>query len=143
VAPDDAPSGRLDANTRMWLRDAAASRHVPTLAQLREPKWFPYRYGQAVWTFLGEQYGANVVKRALDARSAQNAIARLEQATGHSEHDLTAGWRDYVARIAGDVSDEQSAAPPRLIGGTARDGKLNVAPALSPGRSAPRLHVRA
>jgi len=132
VAPGDAPSGRLDANTRMWLRDAAASHHVPTLVQLSEPKWFPYRYGQAVWTFLGEQYGADVVKRALDARSAQNAIARLEQATGHSERDLTAGWRDYVARIGGDVSVEESAAPPRLIGGTARDGKLNVAPALSP-----------
>ena len=46
VAADAAPSGRLDANTRMWLRDAAASKHVPTLPQLREPKWFPYRYGQ-------------------------------------------------------------------------------------------------
>jgi Tol biopolymer transport system component len=132
VAADDAPSGRLDANTRMWLRDAAASKQVPTLPQLREPKWFPYRYGQAVWTFLAEQYGANVVKRALDARSAQSAIARLEQATGHSERDLTAGWRDYVARIAGDVSVEQGAAPPLLIGGTPRDGKLNVGPSLSP-----------
>src|SRR5262249_58078781 len=118
----DARGGR-DANTGLWLRDAAAWRNVPTFSQLGEPKWFPYRYGQAVWTFLAEQYGANVVKRALDARPAQNAIARLEQATGHSERDLTAGWQDYVTRIAGDGSVEQSAAPPLLIGGPARDGK--------------------
>jgi Tol biopolymer transport system component len=122
----------LDANTRMWLRDASASHHVPTLAQLSDPKWFPYRYGQAVWAFLGERYGADVVKHALLARSAPNAIGRLAQATGHSERDLTAGWREYVAHVAGDVAIDNAAALPRLIGGTARDGRLNVAPSLSP-----------
>ena len=123
---------RLDANTRMWLRDASASQRVPTLAQLRDPKWFPYRYGQAVWAFLAERHGADVVKRALGARTARNAIARLEQATGQSERDLTAGWRDYVASVAGDTSVDEAAALPRLVGGTAGEGRLNVGPSLSP-----------
>jgi Tol biopolymer transport system component len=128
----DAPRARLDANTRMWLRDASASHRVPTLAQLRDPKWFPYRYGQAVWAFLAERYGADVVKRAIDARTARNAIARLEQATGQSERDLTAGWRDYVASVAGDIIVNEAAALPRLVGGTAGEGRLNVGPSLSP-----------
>src|SRR5262249_8496366 len=85
AAAGAAPRASLDANTRMWLRDASASHKVPTLAQLRDPKWFPYRYGQAVWAFLAERHGADVVKRALAARTARNAIARLEQATGQSE----------------------------------------------------------
>jgi WD40 repeat protein len=123
---------RLDANTRMWLRDASASHRVPTLAQLRDPKWFPYRYGQAVWAFLAERHGADVVKRALAARTARNAIARLEQATGQSERDLTAGWRDYVASVAGDTAVDEAAALPRLVGGTAGEGRLNVGPSLSP-----------
>ena len=123
---------RLDANTRMWLRDASVSQKVPTLAQLRDPKWFPYRYGQAVWAFLAERYGADVVKRALVVRTARDAIARLAQATGQSESDLTSGWRDYVARVAGDVVVDEAAALPRLVGGTASEGKLNVGPSLSP-----------
>ena len=128
----DAHRARLDANTRMWLRDASASHKVPTLAQLRDPKWFPYRYGQAVWAFLAERYGADVVKRALDARTARDAIARLEQATGQSERDLTAGWHDYVTRVAGDIVVDEAAQLPRLVGGTAEEGRLNVGPSLSP-----------
>ena len=127
-----APRARLDANTRMWLRDASASKRVPTLAQLRDPKWFPYRYGQAVWAFLAERYGTDVVKRAFAARTARDAIARLEQATGQSERDLTSGWRDYVARVAGDIVVDEAAVLPRLVGGTADEGKLNVGPSLSP-----------
>jgi Tol biopolymer transport system component len=128
----DGQRARLDANTRMWLRDASASHRVPTLAQLRDPKWFPYRYGQAVWAFLAERYGADVVKRAIGARTARNAIARLEQATGQSERDLTTGWRDYVTAVAGDIAVDEAAALPRLVGGTADEGRLNVGPSLSP-----------
>jgi Tol biopolymer transport system component len=132
AAAVDAQRTGLDTNTRMWLRDAAASKRVPTLAQLRDPKWFPYRYGQAVWTFLAERYGADVVKRAMEVRTAGDAIARLEQATGHSASDLTAGWQDYVARVAGDIVLDQDAAVPRLTGGSASEGRLNVGPSLSP-----------
>ena len=128
----DSSRPHLDTNTRMWLRDASASQKVPTLAQLRDPKWFPYRYGQAVWAFLAERYGADVVKRALGARNARDAIARLAQATGQSESDLTSGWRDYVDRVAGDIVVDEAAALPRLVGGTASEGKLNVGPSLSP-----------
>ena len=128
----DSRRPRLDTNTRMWLRDASASQKVPTLAQLRDPKWFPYRYGQAVWAFLAERYGAEVVTRSLVVRSTGNAIARLQQATGQSENDLTSGWRDYVARVAGDIVVDEAAALPRLVGGTASEGKLNVGPSLSP-----------
>ena len=128
----DSSRPHLDTNTRMWLRDASASQKVPTLAQLRDPKWFPYRYGQAVWAFLAERYGADVVKRALVTRNARDAIARLAQATGQSESDLTSGWRDYVDRVAGDIVVDEAAALPRLVGGTASEGKLNVGPSLSP-----------
>jgi hypothetical protein len=43
---------RLESNTLMWLRDAVASGHLPTIAQLDDPRWFPYRYGQALWDFV-------------------------------------------------------------------------------------------
>jgi len=124
--------GDLDANTRMWLRDAAASKQVPSIPQLRDPKWFPYRYGQALWLSLADRYGADVVVRAMAARTARNGIARLEAATGHSEKELTAVWRAYVARTADETTATSSAELPRVIGGGRGDGRLNIGPSLSP-----------
>jgi hypothetical protein len=124
--------GDLDVNTRMWLRDAERADHVPTLSQLNDPKYFPYRYGQALWSFLAEQYGRGVVVKALNARSSSNAIARLEEATGAKEDRLDAGWRTFVAAAAGDAPAPAGNLLTRLVGGTADDGQLNVGPALSP-----------
>jgi Tol biopolymer transport system component len=124
--------GDLDTNTRMWLRDAAASTHVPTLAQLRDPRWFPYRFGQGVWSALADQYGADVVVRALAARNAKNAVGRLQQATGANEKQLDSVWRDYVIRVAGAAAADGTAVLPRVVGGQPGDGRLNVGPSLSP-----------
>src|SRR5687768_9957585 len=42
--------GRDDSNTAMWLRDAARRNDIPTIKQLTtDPRYFPYRYGQALW----------------------------------------------------------------------------------------------
>jgi hypothetical protein len=46
--------GRSDVNTAMWLRDAARRNDVPTIRQLTtDPRYFPYRYGQALWAYVG------------------------------------------------------------------------------------------
>jgi Tol biopolymer transport system component len=133
--------GDLDANTRMWLRDAVAAKRVPTIPQLSNPKYFPYRYGQALWAFMASRYGHDVVLRALTAR-APNGIARLEAASGKRESELTEQWREYVTAVAGSVPaaatrDDRADAKPvspahALIGGAAHDGHLNVGPSLSP-----------
>jgi len=44
--------GPVDANTAMWVRDAAVHDRLPTLEQLASPRYFPYRYGHALWSFL-------------------------------------------------------------------------------------------
>ena len=36
----------------MWLRDAAQHDRLPTLEQLDDPRYFPYRYGHAFWSYL-------------------------------------------------------------------------------------------
>ena len=131
AAAEGAKAPELDTNTRMWLRDAAISKHVPTIAQLRDPRWFPYRFGQALWSALADQYGTDVVVRALAARSAKNVVGRLEQATGTNEKQLNTVWRDYVTRIAGETPAETTAPLPRVVGGQPEDGRLNIGPSLS------------
>ena len=54
-----------DPHTAMWLRDAVLSERLPTIKELRDPKYFPYRYGQALWAYLGSRFGDNVVGNAM------------------------------------------------------------------------------
>jgi Tol biopolymer transport system component len=116
---------QLDAHTRMWLRDAVASDHLPTLAQLDDPKWFPYRYGQALWAFVVERYGEGVVRRALATRGT--AVHRLEVATGSAADVLTREWHAYIRATVGPIGTRRG--DKIIVGGP---GRLNLAPALSP-----------
>src|SRR4051812_9598996 len=49
--------GRVDTNTAMWLRDAVRVERLPSLEELDNPRWFPYRYGQALWAYLSGRFG--------------------------------------------------------------------------------------
>ena len=54
--------GRVDAHTAMWMRDAVLSKDIPKIKDLTNPKYFPYRYGQAFWAFLTGIYGDEVIR---------------------------------------------------------------------------------
>jgi len=45
--------GPVDPNTAMWMREAIRRDKFPTIDKLDNPKYFPYRYGQALWAFIG------------------------------------------------------------------------------------------
>jgi hypothetical protein len=45
--------GPLDPQTAMWMRDAALREKLPTLRDLDNPKYFPYRWGHSFWAFVG------------------------------------------------------------------------------------------
>ncbi len=59
--------GKKDAFTSMWMRDAMLNRDIPSLKDLTNSnKYFPYRYGQAFWTFIGSIKTPNVNGRDHD-----------------------------------------------------------------------------
>jgi hypothetical protein len=56
--------GREDSHTAMWMRDAALRNDIPTINQLtRSNRYFPYRYGQALWAYIGGRYGDEAITR--------------------------------------------------------------------------------
>src|SRR5213078_4576109 len=57
--------GPVDPNTAMWLRDAAQHHKLPTIRQLYDPRYFPYRYGQAFWAFIAGHFGDEIVGQIL------------------------------------------------------------------------------
>ena len=125
--------GRIDPNTAMWLRDAAAQNQLPRIDQLGDPRWFPYRYGQALWAYLAGRFGEDVVARCLKSKAKGGAIGRLVAVTGVDARTLSTGWHESIRAML--PSPGGDAAPPRVSAAlvTSRNGgRLNIGPALSP-----------
>jgi Tol biopolymer transport system component len=121
--------GELDRHTAMWVRDSVRTGRLPAIADLNNPKWFPYRYGQALWVYLAETYGEGVVAASLKSTAKGGASARLAAATGVDAAALSSGWHAHMKRQsnAGDRVDRS-----RTIIPAANGTRLNVAPAISP-----------
>jgi hypothetical protein len=57
--------GPVDSHTSMWMREAARHEKLPNIDDLDNPKYFPYRYGQALWAYIGARFGDAVIGDAL------------------------------------------------------------------------------
>ncbi|HXD75192.1 MAG TPA: BamA/TamA family outer membrane protein [Vicinamibacterales bacterium] len=124
--------GGLDANTTMWLRDAVASDRLPRIDQLEDPQWFPYRFGQALWAFLADRYGAAIVKNSLSSKSRGSAAQRLAALTGQSTAALSEEWHAWIRERVPVEGESDETAASKAIVTRADGGQLNVGPALSP-----------
>jgi Tol biopolymer transport system component len=133
--------GRLDVTTAMWLRDAVGRDRLPTIAQLQDPRYFPYRYGQALWTYLADRFGDGIVTRALTSTAPGGAIGRLAHVTGVDARTLSDDWHRSLRARFGDAPPAPRPAadtpsPLRrsaaLVTSDRHRGRLNIAPALSP-----------
>jgi dipeptidyl aminopeptidase/acylaminoacyl peptidase len=126
--------GGDDTLTGTWMRDAVKYKRLPTLKQLDNPRYFPYRYGQAFWAFMADRFGRDVVRKALKAQDGQNAAARLHTVTGVTPTRLADDWHAWLRHRyqtpAGDGEAEKALRPIVMDGGSG--GRLNVGPAISP-----------
>jgi Tol biopolymer transport system component len=128
--------GAVDPNTAMWLRDAALHNRLPTIAKLSSPRYFPYRYGHALWAYIGGRWGDAAIGRILKAAGrAQTAEQAIERVTGERADSLSADWQQAIRAWNQPIA--AATAPARdygqlLVGGSDRRGRLAVSPALSP-----------
>ena len=54
--------GPYDSETAMILRDAALEGRLPTIDQMtNDPRIFPYRFGQALISYIGERWGDEAI----------------------------------------------------------------------------------
>ncbi len=129
--------GPINAETAMWLRDASLEGKLPTIEQMTaDPyEYFPYRFGHALWSYIGERWGDEAVGAILKATLAGGVEPAFRRTIGLSLEQLSEQWRDavqkrYLPEIgarakARAVSDE-------LLTKKRSEGTLHLAPALSP-----------
>jgi Tol biopolymer transport system component len=117
--------GPENPHTAMWVRDAAQREKLPTLQQLDDPGYFPYRYGHAFWSYLAARHGDAVIGQVLRSKARGGVVGRLEAITGKAPADITADWHASIGVPAdGEPPPERFLADER--------GRMQLAPALSP-----------
>ncbi len=128
--------GPVDSQTAMWLRDAVASEKLPTLDQLGNPRYFPYRFGHAFWAYVGGRWGdERAVALFRQAIRLGDTTAAIKAVLGQDEKTFSEEWGESVERTyTGFLDANKTPADygPLLIGKKRGGGELNLGPALSP-----------
>jgi Tol biopolymer transport system component len=136
--------GRVDPLTSMWIRDATIHDRLPDIKKLsRDPRYFPYRYGQAVMAYIGARFGDEAVIRYFMAAGMAGVEPGVERALGIPAEQLFRDWNEAARELYNPVTTARgSAALGKPVIGTkpvvgkkrARGvmNELNIGPALSP-----------
>ncbi|MEO7713123.1 MAG: peptidase S9, partial [Gemmatimonadaceae bacterium] len=128
--------GRDDPLTAMWLRDATQRDRLPTIHQLNtDSRFFPYRYGQALWAYVGGRWGDRAVVDVYRASLRLGFEEGIRRVLGVSTDSLSKDWiaatrRAYVPVLDGRASPKQ--AGDAVLQGDRKAGDMNLAPTVSP-----------
>jgi Tol biopolymer transport system component len=128
--------GGEDSHTAMWLRDAVLRNDLPTIKQLNDGrKYFPYRYGEALWAYIGGTWGDETIPRLYRASLSQGFDNAIHSVLGMSSDSLSTRWRNairtqYSPLIAGRARPAD--AGERVVFGSGEAGEYNIGPAVSP-----------
>ena len=127
--------GRADPHTAMWMRDAVIRNKLPTLKQLTtDPRFFPYRYGEALWAYVGGRWGDRAVAETYKSAARFGFDQGIRRTLGVTSDSLGKEWHAatraaYATVISSRTRPEQSGTP--LIP-VKEDGESNLSPVISP-----------
>jgi Tol biopolymer transport system component len=128
--------GPVDSHTSMWMREAARHEKLPNVDDLDNPKYFPYRYGQALWAFIGGRYGDAVVGDMLRAGAGRDGGYKqaIESVLGVKTEELSKEWHSAVFDAYRPIAETTKApgAIARVVIPRKKGNELNVSPELSP-----------
>ncbi len=128
--------GPVDPNTAMWLRDAVERDKLPNWKQLDDPEYFPYRFGQALWTYIGGLYGDQVIGDLLRAAGRAHSVgSAIQSVLDMQPSALIERWHtalrdayEPVLQRTKPAADQASTVIQAKSGGRS----LNVSPVISP-----------
>ncbi|MFM6976906.1 MAG: DPP IV N-terminal domain-containing protein, partial [Sphingobacteriaceae bacterium] len=126
--------GKVDAFTSMWMRDAYLNKDIPSLKDLTSSnKYFPYRYGQAFWSYIGSTYGDTVIVPLFKETARLGYERAIQKTFGYSEKTLSGLWKTSIENAYKPfLKDTTQNTIGKRILDDKNAGEMNVAPALSP-----------
>jgi Tol biopolymer transport system component len=128
--------GPVHPLTESWLRDAAVNGNIPTIEQMTErpDRYFPYRYGQSLWQYIGERWGDAAIGEILQNSTTLGVARAFQRQLGVTLHELSDDWREamnakYLPQAA-ELDRPRTFAQP-LLTERKSGGQIFLAPALS------------
>ena len=126
--------GKKDSYTAMWMRDAYLNHDIPTVKDLTySNKYFPYRYGEAFWSFIGSTYGDTVIIPFFKNTARFGLQYGIRRTFGYDDKTLSSLWKNSIGATYKPYLIDTAQVPVghRLIDDK-NAGKMNLAPAISP-----------
>jgi len=128
--------GPVDPNTSMWMRDAVLRKDLPQISKLGNSyKYFPYRWGQAVWSYMTGRWGDEIIGKLMKSVGrAGDYEAVMEGILGVKLKQLSADWHKSMEDAYGPLVEKMDA--PSKVGQTLFKGveknPYNIGPSVSP-----------
>lgn len=124
--------GKEDPFTSMWMRSSVTNNDLPTFNDLQNPKYFPYRYGQAFWAYVASIWGDEFIQPLFVNTAKYGLDVALKGTLGINRKDFEEKWISSINDhfkpfIAGKKSKIGKA-----IADKGNSGQMNVSPSLSP-----------
>ncbi|HEU4993188.1 MAG TPA: hypothetical protein VFT29_00120 [Gemmatimonadaceae bacterium] len=123
--------------TDAWLRDAALNGKLPNTKQMTEypERYFPYRFGHAFWTYVGQRWGDEAVGQIMNAVPSVGVERAFKRELGISLDDLGDEWKEamqtkHLPQVASLDRPRKFAQP--LLTSRRSGGEIFLAPSLSP-----------
>ncbi len=129
--------GPVDPHTAMWVRDAALSGDIPSIEQMTyNSRYFPYRWGQALWAYIGGRWGDAVVGQILkQVGQGVPYPEAFERILNTSLDEISDDWHTSIRRaylpLLNERKEAREIARP-LITRRTEGGQVNLAPSVSP-----------
>ena len=125
--------GSVDAHTAMWMRDAVLHDNFPTLKQLNNPQYFPYRYGQMFWVFVTGLKGDDIIAPFFQETAKYGFDIACRRVIGMTSEDLSKLWKNSIEDHYRKMIDgRKEAFVGKEIVSKENGGRLNIAPEISP-----------
>jgi Tol biopolymer transport system component len=119
----------------MWMRDAFLNKDIPTLKDLTESnKYFPYRYGQAFWSYIGSTYGDTVIVPFFKETAKYGYQMAIRRTFGYDDRTLSSLWKTSIENTYRPYLKDTAQVPigKKIIDEKNGGTNYNVAPAISP-----------
>jgi hypothetical protein len=80
------------------MRDAALNGNIPSIKRMSERPdlYFPYRFGESVWQYVGRRWGDEVIGEIMQATPGLGVERAFRRYTGMDLEDLGEEWKEDV-----------------------------------------------
>jgi Tol biopolymer transport system component len=127
--------GRDDSHTAMWMRDAVESDDIPSIEDMvtKQYKYFPYRWGQAFWSYVTATYGDDIIRPLFKETALYGIQAAFKRSFSMDIDRFSAKFKQSLIDTYKPLRDgTEIEARGKIMASEETGSEMNVSPTISP-----------